>query len=215
MTAAYDRLGMPAWPDPHPATARPPEREYSRLTDPGRYRVGQIRARVWAEVLGALPGVTVEPLAPANLDAEGRLGRFDRGVRVSSARPGTLPLLLLERNVRSEPSEDALPVLHISVARPDVALTMQPFCGCDACDSGSDDLLHTVDEAIGQVVDGPFVTLRGAGWHANWSPGGGSAGSTALDLDFSELMELCRRLAGGEDVRPPGTEAFVGHPWFG
>jgi hypothetical protein len=194
--------------------ASPLRQEYSRLTDPGRYRIGPARARVWTEVLGAQPGISVAPLAPADLDDEGRLGRCDRGVRISSPRPGTLPVLLLTCDVRSASTPEPLPVVHICVVRPDVALTVQPSCGCDACDSGSDDLLSAIDDAIGQVVGGPFVALRAANWRANWHPEGANAEGTAPGLDFSALMGLCRRLAEGQDVPPPGAEVFIGHSWF-
>lgn len=211
----YDRLRMPSWPNPHPGMASPREEEYSRLTDPGRYGIVHARARVWADRLGGVPGVEVETLAPAPLDDEGHLGRFDRGIRLTSPRPGTLPLLLLERDVRSPGPEASLAVLHISVVRPEFGLQMLPDCGCDACDLGSDDLLQAIDETIGNVVGGPFVVLRGTGWRAWWHPDGGSSGGTGRGPDHRQVMELCRRLAGGEDVRlPDGVEAFVGRQWL-
>jgi hypothetical protein len=216
VAASYDRLGMPAWPNPHPGMARPSEEEYSRLTEPERYRIVHARARVWADRLADLPGVDVETLAPAPLDDTGHLGRFDRGVRLTSPRPDTLPLLLLERDVRWPGVEASLAVLHVSVARPQVAVERLPDCGCDACDYGSDDLLQAIDLTIGNVVGGPFVALRGNDWHAWWHPDGGSSGGTRRGLDHVRLMGLCRRLAAGEHVRlPKSTVALVGRPWVG
>jgi hypothetical protein len=217
VAVSYDRLGMPSWPDPHPGMASPREEEYSRVTDPGKYEIVHARARMWAERLGDLPGIQVETLAPAPLDAEGHLGRFDRGMRVTSSRPGTLPLplLLLERDAPLADQETSLAVLHLSVVRPEVAIAMLPDCGCDACDLGSDDLIDAVDEAIGNVIGGPFVALRRKGWHGQWHPGGGSSGGTRRNPDHARMMELCRRLASGQKVRlPRGTEAFVGGPWL-
>ncbi|UQS26546.1 DUF6226 family protein [Amycolatopsis thermalba] len=197
---SYARLRMPSWPDPHADPDFPRDEEYSRVTDPGRYRVVHARARVWAEVLGTQPGVSVEALAP------GRLGdgeRFDRGARITSARPGTLPLLLLEQDA-------PLAVLHVGVVRPEIAVSVQPDCGCDACDWGSDDLLEAIDEAVTAAI-GPFVALHGRGWDAQWHPGGGSSSGT----HHERALELCRRLADGEDVPlPDGTEAHVGRSWF-
>jgi hypothetical protein len=215
VAASYDRLGMPSWPNPHPGKASPTEEEYSRVTDAGRYRIVHARARMWAGRLGKLSGVQVEVLAPAPLDAEGRLGRFDRGVRVTSSRPGTLPLLLLERDTPLLDQETSLAVLHASVVRPEVVTATLPNCGCDACDWGSDDLLDAVDQAIGNLVGGPFVALRRKGWYGQWHPGGGSSCGTRRNLDHARMMELCRRLASGEKVRlPRDTEALVGRPWF-
>lgn len=96
----YEGLGMPSWPNPHPGMAPAREEEYSRVTAPERYRIVHARARIWTDRLSDLPGVKVERLAPARLGHDGHLGRFDRGVRITSSRPGTLPLLLLERDVR-------------------------------------------------------------------------------------------------------------------
>jgi hypothetical protein len=215
VAVSYDRLGMPSWPNPHPGTASPREEEYSRVTDPGRYRIVHARSRMWADRLGDLPGIQVETLAPAPLDAEGRLGRFDRGVRVTSSRPGTLPLLLLERDAPLSDQEASLAVLYVSVVRPEVAVAFLPVCGCDACDPGSDDVLDAVDEAIGNVIGGPFVALRRKGWHGQWHPRGGSSSGTRRNPSHARMMELCRRLASGQKVRlPRGTEAFVGRPWF-
>lgn len=94
----YDRLGMPSWPDPRPGTDR-------------------AGARVCAEVLGNQPGVEVEALAPAPLDDEVCLGWFDRGVRLASPWPGTVPLLLLERDARPDMGSAAAVDAHGGVAR--------------------------------------------------------------------------------------------------
>ena len=216
VAASYGRLGMPSWPNPHPDMADPRDEEYSRVTDPKRYRIVHARARVWADSLGRLPGVEVETLAPAQPDDEGPLGRYDRGVRLTSRRPGTLPLLLLERDAPLSGLEASLAMLQICAVRPEVALEVLPDCGCDACDRGSDDLLHAIDETIGRVVGGPFVVLRGNGWDAHWSPGGGSSRGTPRGPDHRLVMDWCRRLAIGEEVRlPKGTDAFVGRSWLG
>jgi hypothetical protein len=127
-----------------------------------------------------------------------------------------LPLLLLERDVPTPSGDATLAVLHVAVVRPDVVVERQPDCGCDACDSGSGDLLEAVDATVRHVVGGPFVVLRNARWHAEWHPEGGSAGGAARRPDFRAVLDLCRRLAEGETVRlPPDTEAFVGRSWIG
>jgi hypothetical protein len=215
VTASYDSLGMPSWPNPHPELESPRDEDYSRVTDPERYRIVHARARVWSDRLADLPGVEAEALAPAQLYDEGHPDRFDRGVRLTSARPGTLPLLLLEYDMRSVEAEVPLAVLKVCVVRPEIALATLPDCGCDACDSGSADLLDALDQTIRPVIDGPLVVLRGDRWHAQWHPDGDSSGGTGDRPDHAALTDLCRRLASGEDVRlPKRTEAFVGHPWL-
>lgn len=214
----FDRLALPAWPRPRPDGAEPRPEEYSRLTDPGRYRVVHARAHVWADVLAEHVGAVVAELAPPEPDADGRRV-FDRGLRVTSPLPGRLPLVLLERDVRSFPDDEVLAVLDTGVSRADVVLDTQPDCGCDACDYGSVDLLGAVDDTIGSVVGGPHVVLRGPWGWASWYPDGGRASIADPALSergaFQDLMDRCRRLAAGEDVTlPDATEALVGASWL-
>ncbi len=218
VSSRFAGLALPAWPRPRPEGAEPRPEEYSRLTDPGRYRVVHARARVWADVLAERVGARLEQLTPPEPDAAGRRA-FDRGLRVTSPLPGRLPLVLLERDVRSSPDDAALAVLDTGVSRADVVLDSQPDCGCDACDDGSVDLLGAVDDTIASVVGGPHVVLRGPWGSASWYPDGGRGSfvdHAAPDrVDFRDLMDRCRRLAAGEDVPlPDGTEALVGASWL-
>ena len=211
----YRELDLPPWPDPHPGMSSPADEEYSRVTDGGRYRIVQERSRLWAAELGAVPGVTAAPLAESDVEPDPHR-IFVSGTRLTSERAGTLPLYLLELDVRLTEEEGSLPVLRIGVGRPEIVVQSLPDCGCDACDSGSEDLLTTIDETVARIVGGPFVVLRGPGWQAVWSPDGSSVGGTPGAPDFHDITERCRRLAGGETVElPPGTEAFVGRAWFG
>ncbi len=211
----YGLRAMPYWPDPHPGMASPRDEEYSRVTEPERYRIVQVRARAWARALRAVLEVEAEPLSPAPLDADGHLGHFDRGVRLTSPRPGTLALLLLERDAGIRQGAAVLPGLHISVDRPEISVKMLPDCGCDACDSGSEDLLQAIDETNISVVGGISVVLRGRSWQARCWPFGGSSGGGRRAPGHHQAMEWCRRLASGQRVRlPRGTEALVGHAWL-
>lgn len=212
VTAQHDAL--PVWPDPHPGHGAPREEEYSRVTDAERYRIVHERAHTWAAVLVDELGVHSETLGPR--PAAGVSLGFQRGVRLVPDRPGALPLLLLERDVPLETGPGTLAVLDIALARPDVIVGRQPDCGCDACDSGSADLLRAVDETVCQVVGGPYVVLRGADWVVQWHPDGGSAGSSSgRPVDFDALTGLCRRLAAGESVAlPEHAEALVSRSWL-
>ena len=213
--ATYERLGLPSWPDPHPDRMSPGQDEYSRLTDPGRYRIVQARAGVWAEVLVDALGVRTETLTPESVADDVLSEPFGRGVRLVPRPPGMLPLLLLDHDAPTQTGDATLPVLRIAVVRPHVVVEMQPDCGCDACDSGSRDLLEAIDATIRHVVGGPFVVLRGNKWHAEWHPEGGSAGGTRGGPDFRGVMDVCRRLAQGETVRlPRNTEALIGRSWL-
>ncbi|GAA1723559.1 hypothetical protein GCM10009809_19280 [Isoptericola hypogeus] len=223
--AAYARGDLPSWPPPRPEGAEVSEAEYSRVTDPAKYRVVHARARAWAQVLGALPGVRVEELGPVDgvrADGTREPGRFSRGTRVASSRPGTLPLLLLEADGGPTDHGPTVDLLQVAVASPEHALDEQPDCGCDACDFGSADLLGAVDQEVVRVVGGPLVALRGRDWSATWSPdAGGMTGEPRDDprfrgrRGFSETMRACRALAEGREVAlPRGTAAVVGRAWF-
>lgn len=213
--ARFARLGLPAWPDPHPDRP-PPDEQYSRVTDPARYRVVHARGRLWVDVLAEALGTHVSAVAPEPPSPDGRRRGFERGVRVAPPRPDGLPLLLLECDARVRPDDEPVAVLEIAVVRPEVVVARQPDCGCDACDSGSADLLAAVDDVVARVVGGPYVVLRHPRWHAEWHPDGGSGGSDGARYDHDALMTTCRRLAAGENVRvPAGARAFVGRSWLG
>ena len=209
VAARYVRLDLPSWTDPH-ADREPATEGYSRVTDAPRYRIAQVRARLWADVLAVVVGAEVSEVAPVARDVD-RPRWIDRGSRLTSPVPGTLPLFLLERDV---PQDDGapLPVLDVAVTHPDTVVADHPDCGCDACDSGSRDLLEAVDSSIRQVVGGPFVVLRHRGWTAHWGPeGAGLAG----EVDADEVWGLCRALAAGQSpTLPRGTAAFVGTSWL-
>lgn len=72
-----------------------------------------------------------------------------------------------------------------------------------------------LDEEYTRVVGGPLVVLRGDRWHARWHPDGGGSGGTGNGPDHDSAMDLCRRLAAGEQVRlPDGVAAAVGRSWL-
>lgn len=201
-------LDLPSWPDPH-ADREVVEEEYSRLTDPERYRVLHLRARAWVEVLAGVSGVVVDQPA---LPTQEHVARV---TRLSPPGEDAVPLLILE-------TDAALPGLIVALGTPDWELDAVPDCGCDACDSGSADLLEVLDDLVVRVVLGPVVLLRHRGptpgdrprWSAEWHPTGSSArgGSGAPDLD--ELVDLARRLAADEAVvLPEGGEALISRGW--
>lgn len=215
VTSRFERLNLPSWDNPHPTMASPGEEEYSRVTDPGRYRVVHARARAWAAVLADTLGARADALSEGSTMHDGRPRPFDRGVRLTPREPGGLPLLLLERDVPTDAGGATLAVLDIAVGDPGALVGSVPDCGCDACDSGSLDLLDAIDSTIGHVVGGPFVVLQSKTWRAQWHPDGASAEGQGRGPDVEKVMDLCRRLAEGQTVRlPRHTESLVGRSWL-
>lgn len=190
--AEYAVLGLPSWPDPWP-DREVDDAAYSRVTDPERYRIVGGRAQVWAGALRAGIDVLVEEAAGVT--------------RLTSPLPGTLPLLL--------DVEDPT-LVRLFAGDREWPLEAVPGCGCDACDSGSADLLRALDDTIADFVQGPTVLLRGPGWGAHWGPETRSAGGSPGHPRFEELMTACRLLAEGEPVDlPPGTRVAVNRSWLG
>jgi hypothetical protein len=215
VASRFERLNLPSWINPHPSMASPGEEEYSRVTDPERYRVVHARAHAWAAVLEDVLGARAEILSKGSTTRDGRPQLFDRGVRLTPREPGGLPLLLLERDAPTHGGGATLAVLDIGVGDPGAVVASVPDCGCDACDSGSLGLLDAIDSTVGHVVGGPFVVLQSKAWRAQWHPGGGRAGGQGRGPDVAKAMDLCRRLAEGQTVRlPRHTESLVGRSWL-
>jgi hypothetical protein len=138
--------GLSRWPDPH-ADRMAAEDEYSRLLDPAKWRIIGARAEAWMVAL------TGRALAVLERDASIRwqeapgpaITRTDRLVPVSA---GALPLVVARSRI--DDVDDAGVVL--GVGEPAVCVTVLPFCGCDACDGGSQYELDELDHHILSVV---------------------------------------------------------------
>ncbi|MGY5764263.1 DUF6226 family protein [Brachybacterium sp. DNPG3] len=83
-------------------------------------------------------------------------------------------------------SDEVLPALIVGVGAggppsdapmPAIAVEDLPDCGCDACDSGSRDLLEQVDRAILSIVDGSLEAAVGPDGYRRRTSFGAEAGS--------------------------------------
>lgn len=169
----YELLDAPSWDDPH-ASRDPRDDEYSRVTDPERYRVTHLRGRVWAEVLAERLAVQVE--AVESLESLADPEHPSRVVvgarRLVPSSSGARPLLLVEVEV-ADGEEQPLRGLDVGVDRPGLVSSSHPHCGCDACDDGSEALLDGIDRSVLDVVAGPSVMRRGADGEPRWRRSGG------------------------------------------
>jgi hypothetical protein len=190
----------PGWPDPHP-DRNPPDEEYSRVSDPRKYRILDARVDAWVQAL-AEAGLAEARDVPAQpwIAAPRRPVDLLRVRRITPMRPGGLTVLFATTLV------DAAPFgLDVAIAegegRP-VFLEPVPDCGCDACDSGSADLLATMDGWVLTVARGGVVHVRSGESYATrtvdgWQTAGGGHESW---LDGSAAL-------------PAGVERWVGTPW--
>ncbi|MGA9746707.1 MAG: DUF6226 family protein [Nocardioides sp.] len=161
VAAAFEVTGAdtPGWPAPHPGR-EPLEQEYSRVTDPHKYRIAGARADAWLEALASL-GIAdwhdVDPTGGLWRDV-GNAHPPDRARVVVPRAPGALPMLLTYRNGTSGWAAGVGVSLCTGAGGPPaVSVGLAPDCGCDACDDGSDGVLVCLDESILHVVTGRFV----------------------------------------------------------
>jgi hypothetical protein len=136
------------------------------------------------------------------------VSRTDRVVPYVS---GALPLIVARSQLRDQrdvrtPGAGAVDDAGVTlgVGDPAVCVTWIPDCGCDACDSGSQDVLDELDEYIFGVVSGDLRRL--------WS------GDREITIISSE-----RRRASGNFGRkevdailadPDGWQEMSGTPWM-
>lgn len=189
----------PGWPDPHP-DREPREEEYSRVTDAGRYRILGARVDAWSRALSG--SGLADTVAASDQPWVGgyHIGARHPVRRLAPRRPGGLSILFATTHVDGAPFG-----LEVGLGRGEelpVTLDLVPDCGCDACDSGSADLLEVVDGWVLTVARGGVVHARRGTHCATRTLDGWSATEVP---DASWLDESARV--------PEGVERWVGAPW--
>ena len=145
--------GLPGWPDPHP-DRRPLDEEYSRVTNPQRWKILAARAEAWFKAL------TDAGLAEIELEAE---VVWQEPPRIPAARTiravprafGAIPLVVAMTGFE----EVEWPGVAIGAGDPAAVMEVIPDCACDACDTGSQDALDELDEYVLSVVFGAYRRL--------------------------------------------------------
>ncbi|MFF1396312.1 DUF6226 family protein [Streptomyces sp. NPDC058287] len=150
---AVTGVDTPPWPDPHPDREVRDE-EYSRCSAPEKYRILAARADAWTQALSRLGLAEVETVTdPAGIWRR-EPGVAVRGtVRLRPVRADAVPLVFGFSAIDDVPGT----VLVVGAGEPAVSIEQLPDCGCDACDSGSADLLEVLDDVVVAVVTGEFV----------------------------------------------------------
>lgn len=125
------------------------------MTNPEKWRIVGARADAWLNALAALNVARIErDLAIEWIEPPSTVvTRLDRAVPLV---PGALALILARSRI--EDVDDA--GVTIGVGEPALVHTWIPDCGCDACDSGSQDALDELDEYVLGIVTGQFRRLQ-------------------------------------------------------
>ncbi|KQO47679.1 MULTISPECIES: DUF6226 family protein [unclassified Frigoribacterium] len=184
------------WNDPHEHSDIV-EEEYSRVTEPERYAVVGARARSWIDALEGL-GLGTAQIVEAPPWAYGPSAA--RAVRVTPVTVDALSILVVMGS--TEGIEDTV---ALGVGDPAVLIGMEPFCGCDACDSGSDYLLTAIDDMFTGIMDGGFLYAEGKDWKLTVGVNGWSASGSQ---DFDSLIDKAR---AGTSI---GRLMITGGPWL-
>ncbi len=184
------------WDDPHEHRDIADE-EYSRVSEPERYAVVGARARSWIDALKALELGTAQ-----NVEAPSwAYGPTDaRAVLVTPVKMDALSILVVTG--ATEGIED---VVALGVGDPPILISMEPFCGCDACDNGSDSLLTAIDDLFIGIMNGQFLYAEGKNWKLTVGVNGWSASGSQ---DFDSLIDKAR---AGTSI---GRLMIAGRPWL-
>lgn len=154
--AAFVRTsrGSTPWPDPHSDRSLMPDEAYSRLTDPAKWRILGARTDAWLIALVRAGLAIVEPDATVNWTAQ-RHPVISRAERVIPVAAGALELVVAHSQFGDV--DDA--GLVLGVGDPAECVNWFPDCGCDACDSGSQNELDHLDTDLLGIVTGSFRRL--------------------------------------------------------
>ncbi len=145
--------GLLPWPDPHPDRS-PLDEEYSRLLDPVKWQIIGARAEAWLVAMVETGLAVVEQNASVDWRAEHGIV-ISRTDRVVPHAAGALAAVV----ARSRLGDVGDAGVVLGVGDPVVCVAWFPECGCDACDSGSQDELDHLDDHILGIVSGAFRRL--------------------------------------------------------
>lgn len=153
---AVTGASTPSWPDPHRGQDEPDEAEYSRVSDPAKYRIIGARVEAWVRALTALRLATVTAVeATRSVWRDGTPDSGDMGQMrwIRPNRHDAIALLVCTSGFGGLTDNGVL----LGAGTPAVEIALLPDCGCDACDSGSADLMEELDDHILDVITGAFT----------------------------------------------------------
>jgi hypothetical protein len=162
--------GLDEWPDPHP-DRRPLDEEYSRVTNPQRWKILVARAEAW---FAALTAAGIAEIGETSVAwREPPRVPVDHTFRAMPLALDAIPLVVAWNRIEAV----EWPAVVLGVGDPAEVVDIIPDCACDACDSGSQDVLDQLDEYVLGVVTGAYrklwqgrreITVYSEG-HMSWS----------------------------------------------
>jgi hypothetical protein len=195
--------GLARWPDPHPDHSAVPDELYSRCTNPAKWRILAARADAWLIALVDARLATVVRDARVTWTSEPGpvISRSERAVPVAADA-----LELVIAHSRIDDVDDA--GLVLGIGNPAECVDRFPDCGCDACDSGSQNELDHLDSHLRSIVTGSFrrlrdgdrvITVVGDSWRAT----GFRAGPRRIGRQVEDVL-----------ADPHGWEELAGASWL-
>ncbi len=170
---------LAVWPDPHDGLL-PADEEYSRATNPERWRILGARVDAWIAALAAAGLATVEQIAVDDIRwEESPYTRMSSALRVIPFARGARPMVVARSQIGDVPETG----ITLGWGDPAVPVGLFPDCGCDACDNGAQLDLDAVDNRLSSIVSGRYRRLTqgdrqitaeaGYGWSATgeWKAG--------------------------------------------
>jgi hypothetical protein len=124
------------------------------VTDPERWKILGARVQAWVQVLTVTDLVTVWNL-PRLAWASSQVLATSGGTLISPRARGAIALTVARFSVGSD--DDA--GIALGIGTPPVLFARLPDCGCDACDSGSQNELAYLDDLVMAVVTGELRRL--------------------------------------------------------
>lgn len=197
--AAFEdtRGGLMPWSAPH-AGRSPLDEEYSRVTNPGKWRILGARADAWLVALGDTGLAVVERNSAVHwrVPPGTVISRTDRAVPHAA---GALPLVVARSRI--EGVEDA--GVTLGAGHPAVCVTWIPDCGCDACDGGAQLELDRIDAHILSIVSGRFRRLSEGDREITLLGDGSWSGTNLPSRDVSAIL-----------AAPSGWDEVSGTAWL-
>jgi hypothetical protein len=196
--------GSAPWPDPHPDRSSVPDEAYSRLTNPAKWRILSARANAWlvAVVHAGLAIVESDAAVAWKTQPGPVISHAERTVPIAV---GALELIVAHSKIGDV--DDA--GLVLGVGNPAECVNWFPDCGCDACDSGSQNELNHLDVHMLSIVTGSFrrlsdgqrvITVIGDG---GWSASG-----------FRPARHRIGRQVEAVLANPHGWNELTGRSWL-